>query len=132
MISKATKGSYQLGRNNANIIVQDRRTGALIEERMAIYVRLGMRLAYQGFGARGGLDSQRSTSQLCSSRSLPRAHWLGPVQRLLKSLTVKQGVKYDAPASVRDIAPFIEFHNLNMDEARDPVSSFREFARHPR
>ena len=48
------------------------------------------------------------------------------VRRLLDSLTKKQGAKYDSPASRRDIAPFIEFHNLDINEVLDPLPSFRE------
>ena len=47
--------------------------------------------------------------------------------RLLKSLSIKQGLKYDAPESVRDIPPFIEFHNLNTEEILDPLESFSTF-----
>lgn len=80
VISKATKGAYRLGADSANIvsyvsvspdplpllsvyrpqIVQDRLTGALLEERMATYVRLGMRLAYRGIGPGGGMEGARS------------------------------------------------------------------------
>jgi phosphatidylserine decarboxylase len=40
---------------------------------------------------------------------------------LLKSLSVKQGLKYDSPVSAADIAPFIAFHKL------DPLDSFNTF-----
>ncbi|KAK0194123.1 hypothetical protein F5146DRAFT_1119448 [Armillaria mellea] len=36
-------------------------------------------------------------------------------RRLLKSLSIKQGIKYDAPESARDIPAFIEFHRLKVD-----------------
>jgi hypothetical protein len=36
------------------------------------------------------------------------------IRKLLISLTEKQGKKYDSPSSVRDIEPFIRFHNLDM------------------
>lgn len=42
-------------------------------------------------------------------------------------MSVKQGIKYDAPESAKDIPPFIEFHKLNMDEILDPLSSFKNF-----
>lgn len=45
-------------------------------------------------------------------------------RRLLKSLSIKQGIKYDDPESARDIPAFIEFHNLNVDEILDPLDSF--------
>lgn len=47
-------------------------------------------------------------------------------RRLLKSMSIKQGVKYDDPASARDIPTFIEFHRLNVHEILDPIESFSE------
>jgi phosphatidylserine decarboxylase len=43
---------------------------------------------------------------------------------LLKSLSIKQGVKYDSPESAGDIPAFIEFHKLDVDEILDPLPSF--------
>lgn len=48
-------------------------------------------------------------------------------RRLLKSLSIKQGVKYDSPESRRHIQAFIDFYNLNVDEFLDPVESFSEW-----
>lgn len=45
-------------------------------------------------------------------------------RRLLKSLSVKQGIKYDSPESANDIPAFIQFHKLNVDELLDPLDSF--------
>ena len=45
-------GGYRLGANSANILVQDRRTGMINEERMSVYVRLGIRLLYKGLKSR--------------------------------------------------------------------------------
>ena len=42
-------------------------------------------------------------------------------------MSVKQGIKYDAPESAKDIPAFIEFHNLTTDEILDPVNSFKNF-----
>lgn len=39
-------------------------------------------------------------------------------------MSVKQGVKFDDPASAAGIADFIEFHNLDVNEMRDPLDSF--------
>ena len=47
-------------------------------------------------------------------------------RRLLKSLSIKQGLKYDDPASARDIKPFIDFHRLKIEEIRDPIESFSQ------
>jgi phosphatidylserine decarboxylase len=40
---------------------------------------------------------------------------------------VKQGLKYNSPESALDIPTFIAFHNLNVDEIRDPLDSFKTF-----
>ena len=39
-------------------------------------------------------------------------------------MSIKQGLKYDSPESARDIPQFIAFHNLNVEEIRDPLDSF--------
>lgn len=105
VITKISQGNYQLGANSANIIVQDRLTGELQEEKMQVYVRLGIRLLYKG--AKSRMEGAR-------------------VRRMLRNMSVKQGVKFDSPASAREIAPFIAFHNLNVDEILDPIDSFGE------
>nr|CAG8438384.1 15354_t:CDS:10 [Entrophospora candida] len=105
VISKIGYGNYKIGANNANIIVQDRQTGQLVEEKMPTYIRLGIRLLYRGIK---NVDSKRTKT-------------------LLENLSVKQGKKYDHPASVKDINGFIEFHNLSRDEILDPIESFKNF-----
>lgn len=107
VISKVSYGGYKLGANSANILVQDRRTGQIQEERMSVYVRLGIRLLYKGL----------KSSRMESAR----------IKRMLKSLSVKQGIKYDAPSSAKDIPSFIAFHRLDMNEVLDPIDSFKSF-----
>jgi len=70
------------------------------------YVRLGIRLLYKG--AKSRMEGGRA-------------------RRLLKSLSIKQGQKFDSPESAREILPFIAFHQLNIDEIRDPLESFKTF-----
>ncbi|KAH9992210.1 phosphatidylserine decarboxylase-domain-containing protein [Russula compacta] len=105
MLSKVSAGNYKIGANSANIIVQNRMTGQLQEEKMQVYVRLGIRLLYKA--TRSRLEGARARG-------------------LLKSLSIKQGIKYDSPESAREIPGFIEFHSLNVDEILNPVSSFSE------
>ncbi|KAG5361208.1 Phosphatidylserine decarboxylase proenzyme 2 [Yarrowia sp. C11] len=107
IVTKVTHGNYRLGANSANILVQDRATGLIEEEKMSIYVRLGIRLLYKGL----------------SSREMERKR----VRRLLRSLTNKQGRKFDSALSVKSIKPFIRFHHLDMSEVRDPLDSFKNF-----
>ena len=61
VITKVGYGGYKLGANSANILVQDRMTGQINEERMSVYVRLGIRLLYKGFKA-NNMERRRSTS----------------------------------------------------------------------
>ncbi|WVW78263.1 phosphatidylserine decarboxylase [Kwoniella bestiolae CBS 10118] len=106
IVNKVAIGSYALGANSANILVQDRRSGQLQEEKMAVYVRLGIRVLYKG--AKGQMHSVRA-------------------RKLLKSLSVKQGLKYDSPSSAVDIPGFIAFHNLDINEILDPLDSYKNF-----
>lgn len=46
---------------------------------------------------------------------------------MLRSMSFKQGRKYDDPASAREIQGFINFHQLDMTEVRKPVEEFKNF-----
>jgi phosphatidylserine decarboxylase len=59
VVSKISYGGYKLGANSANILVQDRITGQINEERMSVYVRLGIRLLYKGLKSRE-MEKKRS------------------------------------------------------------------------
>ncbi len=49
------------------------------------------------------------------------------VRKILKSLSVKQGRKYDDPASAAQIRDFINFHQLDMTEVLLPLDQFKNF-----
>ncbi|KAJ1980375.1 phosphatidylserine decarboxylase [Dimargaris xerosporica] len=101
-------GGYAIGKNNANIIVIDRATGNQIEEKIPAYIRLGIRLLYRNIG-------QISAARMKKTRNL------------LRSLSAKQGRKYDDPSSARLIPSFIQLHRLNVDEILEPLDSFANF-----
>ncbi|KAK0945981.1 phosphatidylserine decarboxylase [Friedmanniomyces endolithicus] len=107
VISKVSYGGYKLGANSANILVQDRVTGMINEERMSVYVRLGIRLLYKGFKSR---DMEKKK-----------------IRKLLRSLSFKQGRKYDDPNSASQIPGFINFHQLNMAEVLLTTPHFKSF-----
>ncbi len=46
---------------------------------------------------------------------------------MLKSLSYKQGKKYDDPASASQIEGFIAFHQLDMSEVLRPMEQFKNF-----
>lgn len=61
VITKISYGGYKLGANSANILVQDRITGQINEEKMSVYVRLGIRLLYKGLKS-NNMENKRSKS----------------------------------------------------------------------
>nr|POF08180.1 phosphatidylserine decarboxylase proenzyme 3 [Quercus suber] len=107
IISKVSYGGYRLGANSANILVQDRLTGMINEERMSVYVRLGIRLLYKGLKSRE-MEKKKA-------------------RKLLRSLSFKQGRKYDDPASAAQIPGFVNFHQLDMGEVLLPIKEFKTF-----
>ena len=100
-----TYGKYALGSNNANILVQDRDTGIVIEEKISAHVKLGIRILYNAKAT----DSKK-------------------FKHLLKKLSVRQGKKFDSPASIKQIPSFIRFHSLDMSECLETnFKTFNEF-----
>ena len=63
VITKISYGGYKLGANSANILVQDRTTGQINEERMSVYVRIGIRLLYKGLKSR---EMEKKRSMHCA------------------------------------------------------------------
>ncbi|KAL8761703.1 MAG: hypothetical protein Q9184_002207 [Pyrenodesmia sp. 2 TL-2023] len=107
VITKISYGGYKLGANSANILVQDRISGQINEERMSVYVRLGIRLLYKGLKSRD-MEKKR-------------------IRKMLRNLSYKQGKKYDDPNSARDIRTFVDFHKLDMSEVLKPIDQFKSF-----
>lgn len=66
VITKISYGGYKLGANSANILVQDRITGQINEEKMSVYVRLGIRLLYKGLKS-NNMETKRSKPSLIKS-----------------------------------------------------------------
>ncbi|PHH59007.1 hypothetical protein CDD81_3952 [Ophiocordyceps australis] len=107
VIAKISYGGYKLGANSANILVQDRITGQINEEKMSVYVRLGIRLLYKGLKSRD-MENKR-------------------IRKLLRNLSIKQGKKFDEAASRDEIEKFIHFHGLDMSEVLLPIEEFKNF-----
>ncbi|KAJ3307445.1 hypothetical protein HDV03_000093 [Kappamyces sp. JEL0829] len=108
VFSYVTFGGLAIGKNNGQIVYQDRQTGQLQKEKIPAYIRIGIRLLYQVAGSKSTVESKS-------------------IKRLLKSMTIKQGIKFDSPASVKHIAQFAAYHNLDLDEVLDPIESFKSF-----
>jgi phosphatidylserine decarboxylase len=69
VITKISYGGYKLGANSANILVQDRLTGQINEERMSVYVRLGIRLLYKGLKSTNMEKKRSECSFLLTSKA---------------------------------------------------------------
>ncbi|KAG0149420.1 hypothetical protein CROQUDRAFT_74277 [Cronartium quercuum f. sp. fusiforme G11] len=108
VIGQVQNGRYSIGADSANIIIKERLTGNLIEEKMQVIVRLGIRLMYRSSGSKNRMEKER-------------------VKKLLKSLTLKQGIKYDSIESKKEIENFINFHQINVLEILKPIESFKTF-----
>jgi phosphatidylserine decarboxylase len=85
-------------------------------------VRLGIRVLYKG--AKGRMEGARGMFSDKAHQTTTN-RYVCTARRLLKSMSVKQGIKYDSPESKLEIPTFIAFHNLNVDEILDPIDSFR-------
>jgi phosphatidylserine decarboxylase len=104
-------GPYNIGRNNGNIFVQDRYTGKLKEERIPTYIRLGLRLLHQNI-----MRTQPNMSI-----------GLGIAPTLFQALSIRQGIKFDAPQSAKHIPEFVRYHRLNTDDILKPLQEFASF-----
>lgn len=82
VITKISYGGYKLGANSANILVQDRITGQINEERMSVYVRLGIRLLYKGLKSK---DMEKKRSKFTG------------LLRILDALTIKSSKAFEVP-----------------------------------
>lgn len=71
VMTKISYGGYKLGANSANILIQDRITGQINEERMSVYVRLGIRLLYKGLKSK---DMEKKRSMLCHFTAFQLSH----------------------------------------------------------
>lgn len=115
----------------ANVLVQDRETGELLDERMSTMIRIGIRSVYKN-KLRKGLDTKM-------------------VRAFLLNMTMRQGKKFNDPKSKDSIkrtppfvllhfpdddlnellllpnAAFVEFHNLNTSEMLEPLDYFQTF-----
>jgi phosphatidylserine decarboxylase len=108
LFSYMSFGIYSIGKNNGNIFVQDRYTGKLIEERIPMYIRLGLRMLHQNL-----MRTQTANYAI--------------VKRLFKALSIRQGIKFDDPASKKLIPEFVKYHEIPMHEVQRPIEEFATF-----
>eukprot|EP00924_Labyrinthula_sp_SR-Ha-C_P005099 augustus_masked-scaffold_1-processed-gene-21.3-mRNA-1 protein AED:0.16 eAED:0.17 QI:0/-1/0/1/-1/1/1/0/512 len=109
------KGRLALGNNNGYIIVVDRETGQLIEERIPFYIRYYLRLVYQTkLRYRLNSDTQSRTQKVFRSFT----------KRIEKAYEDKSFDKHGRRKCHKAIQKFIKFHNLDMGEVLESDLSF--------
>jgi len=104
-INRVIAGEYNINKENGNIFVIVRKTGARDEEKIPGFVRMGIRALYNPLD----LDSMKI------------------LLKILKKMTISQGKAYDKPSSAKHIRAFVDFHQLNMDESLEPIENFKTF-----
>lgn len=109
VLAHVAYGRLTVGGNNAHILVQDRETGLVLEEKISAFVKLGIRLLYKS------VKSDNSSEK---------------IKRMLRVLSLKQGLRYDSSNSKSKIQGFVKFHGLNstLSECLYPdLSSYPNF-----
>jgi len=90
------------------ILVHNRETGKLEEEKIPHYIYTSLRIMYSTISGRFAVEGSQ-------------------VKKLLHHLSAAQGRKYDTKKSVHEIQPFIDFHNLNVNEMLEPLDHYQNF-----
>ncbi|GMM44836.1 phosphatidylserine decarboxylase 2 [Pichia kluyveri] len=99
-------GRLTVGGNNAHILVQDRETGLILEEKISAFVKLGIRLLYKS------VKSDNSSEK---------------IKRMLRTLSIKQGSRYDKAESKNKIAGFVNFHGLSSTMQECLISDIKSY-----
>ena len=105
-VNRIVAGQYKMNEENGNIFVFDRSSGATVEEKIPGFVRISLRALYHNSL---NLDEEKV------------------LLKTLKKMTISQGKAYDKPGSKKHIRPFIDFHQLNMDESLVAIDDFKNF-----
>lgn len=92
----------------SSIAIIDRPTGIVVKENIPTYVQVAIKSVF---------TSRAGAAFITSKRAI----------KMLHKMSVKQGIKYDNPASVSEIPGFVRLHNLNMDEALKPIPDYKTF-----
>mmetsp|Transcript_45585 Transcript_45585/g.74289 ORF Transcript_45585/g.74289 Transcript_45585/m.74289 type:complete len:701 (-) Transcript_45585:1096-3198(-) len=106
IIRTLTFSTYSNSRGR--ILVQSRKSGALIEEKIPPYVKVPLMIMYQTYLGKSSLKTNDG-------------------RNLLKKMTVEFGPRYNDPASKKLIPDFIALHDLDITEVEQPISSFPNF-----
>eukprot|EP00741_Cyanophora_paradoxa_P022750 tig00021504_g21972.t1 len=91
-----------------NIMVLERKTGQLLEEKIPAYVRIPLLTMYHSKLGRSAVEGTK-------------------VRETLQKMTIDYGPKYNDAGSVKYIEDFIKFHDLNVNEMDRPPAEYATF-----
>jgi len=94
--------------STGHILIHNRKTGLLDEERIPPYIKIALRAMYALKFGRKAVENTK-------------------LRNFLRNMTIKQGKAYDNPKSAKEIDHFIEYHGLDIDEIKRPLSEFKNF-----
>lgn len=98
-MSFLTYGNYRINsKGSAIILVQDRKTGKLIEEKIPGYIKLALRILHQ--------KGPNVTLEL--------------LRNMFKRMTYAHGKKFDSPTSWKMIPKFIKLYRIDLNELLEP------------
>jgi phosphatidylserine decarboxylase len=92
----------------SDIQIMDRQTGLVVVENIPAYIQIALRAM---FNSRLGRLASRS------SRAV----------KIMHDMSVRQGAKYDNPASVSELPAFIELHNIDLTEVEKDLDDYKTF-----
>lgn len=95
------------GRSAKTLTVKERESGLLVPENIPVYISTALKIMFKN-----------RLGRTLSSRS----------KNIMESLSVKQGRKYDDPASKEEIQSFVDLHTLNLkDLVKENVDDYDNF-----
>lgn len=105
-----TKGSAEASATEStmHIMVRDRKTGILVEEKIPHYIKTAMRAMYRNKVGLKFVGTDRT-------------------KKMLTKMTRNCEKKFNSPESLKDIPDFIALHKINTEEILEPMSSFKCF-----
>lgn len=100
------QGVTHAGTEPGQLIVQDRVTGLSVRENIPKYIEMAMKAMFTS-----GLGRLMSTGDNAVG--------------IMNRLSIKQGKKFDDPASAKEIPHFVALHNLDVNEVEKPLTAYR-------
>lgn len=97
---------FTIEASSGQITVKDLETGNLVFENIPGYIKAALHVM-----------SDTKLSRMVTSHAT----------NFMTNLSKKQGIKYDDPASVKEIPAFVKLHSLDVNEVEKPIDEYKTF-----